>query len=191
MQIPRPTAIRPAITSLIVSCAATCLFAQSGADAFLPSPVRSISTVAANGDVNPHGVAFINDNFQASTGLLQQGDILVSNFNNFNNTQGTGTTIIRIPTSGVPSTFFQGTAPLGLSTGLGAGFILVTNVPTNNVPLSLAGNRVPFLSSIIKASLFSPSVERASTVPGMLPTLTTAIAQSLSLPTLSTAPSAG
>jgi hypothetical protein len=137
MQIPRSSVIRPAITSLIVLCAASGLFAQSGADAFLPSPVRSVSTVSTNGDVNPYGVAFIDDNFQTGTGPLQHGDILVSNFNNFNNIQGTGTTIIRIPATGVPSTFFQGTAPLGLSTGLGTlryGFILVTNVPTNNVP---------------------------------------------------------
>src|SRR5580704_16566867 len=32
-------------------------------DAFLPSPVRSVSTVPGNGDVNPYGVAFVEDNF--------------------------------------------------------------------------------------------------------------------------------
>src|ERR1700739_1010553 len=51
-------------------------------DAFLPSPVRSVSTIPANGDVNPYGVAFVPDNFQSGTGPLKHGDILVSNFNN-------------------------------------------------------------------------------------------------------------
>jgi hypothetical protein len=129
------SAVRPTITSLIVLSAATCLFAQSGRDAFLPSPVRSASTVPTNGDVNPYGVAFIQNNFQTGSGPLQHGDILVSNFNNKNNLQGTGTTIIRIPASGTPSTFFQGTAPLGLSTGLGTlqyGLIVVANLPTTD-----------------------------------------------------------
>jgi hypothetical protein len=129
------SAVRPAITSLIVLSAATCLFAQSGRDAFLPSPVRSASTVPTNGDVNPYGVAFIQNNFQTGSGPLQHGDILVSNFNNKNNLQGTGTTIIRVPASGTPTTFFQGTAPLGLSTGLGTlqyGFVVVANLPTSD-----------------------------------------------------------
>jgi len=102
-------------------------------DSFLPSPVRSVSTVPTNGDVNPYGVAFIQNNFLAGNGPLQHGDILVSNFNNKNNLQGTGTTIVRIPAAGAPSLFFQGTAPLGLSTGLGTlqyGFVLVANLPT-------------------------------------------------------------
>lgn len=130
------SAVRPAITSLIVLTAATCLFAQSAqfrGDPFLPSPVRSASTVPTTGDVNPYGVAFIHDNFQTGAGPLQHGDILVSNFNNALNLQGTGTTIMRVPASGAPSAFFQGTRPLGLSTGLGTlqyGFILVTNLPT-------------------------------------------------------------
>jgi hypothetical protein len=51
-------------------------------DAFLPSPVRSVSTIPANGDVNPYGVAFVPDNFQTGSGPLKHGDILVSNFNN-------------------------------------------------------------------------------------------------------------
>ncbi|MFC5865218.1 hypothetical protein ACFPT7_23130 [Acidicapsa dinghuensis] len=101
---------------------------------FLPSPVRSVSTVPSNGDVNPYGVAFISRSFLSGAGPLRSGDILVSNFNNHNNLQGTGTTIVRIPASGsAPSVFFQGTAPLGLSTGLATlqyGLVLVCNLPT-------------------------------------------------------------
>ncbi|HEY6448565.1 MAG TPA: hypothetical protein VIY53_19075 [Acidobacteriaceae bacterium] len=131
------SAVCPAIASLFVLSAATSLFAQSRGDAFLPSPARSASTISPNGDVNPYGVAFVRDNFQTGAGPLQHGDILVSNFNNAENLQGTGSTIMRIPASGAPSVFFRctsmSTTPLGLSTGLGTlqyGFVLVTNLPT-------------------------------------------------------------
>jgi hypothetical protein len=102
-------------------------------DAFLPSPVRSVSTVPTNGDVNPYGVAFVPDSFNTGAGPLKHGDILVSNFNNAKNLQGTGTTIVRISSSGPATTFFAGKAPLGLSTALGtlrAGFVVVGNSPT-------------------------------------------------------------
>jgi hypothetical protein len=130
--------IRKTIVALTLTAATTGLsLAQhhdrDADDAFLPSPVRTASTVPSNGDVNPYGVAFIKDNFQTGSGRLQHGDVLVSNFNNSKNLQGTGTTIVRIPKSGSPTTFFQGTAPLGLSTGLGTlqyGFVLVANLPT-------------------------------------------------------------
>jgi hypothetical protein len=99
---------------------------------FLPSPFRSVSTVPANGDVNPYGVAFVPPHF-ASAGTINPGDILVSNFNNNQNLQGTGTTIVRIPPTGAPTLFFQGQAPLGLSTALNIlqrGFVLVGNFPS-------------------------------------------------------------
>ncbi|HWZ50396.1 MAG TPA: hypothetical protein VNW54_02920 [Granulicella sp.] len=112
-------------------------------DAFLPSPVRTVSTVPANGDVNPYGVAFVPDDFQAGSGPLKPGDILVSNFNNKQNLQGTGTTIVQIPKkTGSLTTFFPGTAPLGLSTALGIlrhGFIVVGNAPTSDGSAATAG----------------------------------------------------
>lgn len=103
--------------------------------AFLPSPVRSVSTVPANGDVNPYGVAFVPDKFEAGAGPLKRGDILVSNFNNSKNLQGTGTTIVRIAKSGPATTIFQGAAGLGLSTALGVlreGLIVVGDAPTTD-----------------------------------------------------------
>jgi hypothetical protein len=111
-------------------------------DAFLPSPVRSVSTIPANGDVNPYGVAFVPDNFQTGSGPLKHGDILVSNYNNSSNLQGTGTTIVRISKSGPATTFFQGKGPLGLSTALGTlqyGFIVVGNAPTEKGTSATAG----------------------------------------------------
>ena len=105
----------------------------------LPFPTQTVSTIPSNGDVNPYGVAFVPEGFPAA-GKLNPGDLLVSNFNNFNNIQGTGTTIIDVSASGQTSLFFQGTAPLGLSTGLAvlkSGFVLVANCPTNNqVPVA-------------------------------------------------------
>jgi hypothetical protein len=102
----------------------------------LPFPTQTVSTIPSNGDVNPYGVAFVPEGFSAQ-GKLNPGDLLVSNFNDANNIQGTGTTIIDVSSSGQTSLFFQGTAPLGLSTGLAvlkSGFVLVANCPTNNAP---------------------------------------------------------
>ncbi len=68
--------------------------------AFLPAQVWNISTVPSNGDVNPYGVAFVDDDFPVGTGPLQHGDILISNFNKSSNLQGTGTTIVDISKAG-------------------------------------------------------------------------------------------
>jgi hypothetical protein len=136
-------------------------------DAFLPSPVRSVSTIPTNGDVNPYGVAFIPNNFQTGSGPLKHGDILVSNFNNSMNLQGTGTTIVRISKSGSPTTFFQGTAPLGLSTALGTlqvGLVVVGNAPTADGSSGTAGpgsllvinNQGKLIQTITNAAIQSP-----------------------------------
>lgn len=122
------------IAAMLLSLAPGICLAQwfGASDAFLPSPVVTVSTVPMNGDVNPYGVAFVPKNFQTGSGPLQHGDILVSNFNDSANIQGTGTTIVSISPSGSQTVFFQGTAPLGLSTALGTlqkGFVVVGNSP--------------------------------------------------------------
>jgi DNA-binding beta-propeller fold protein YncE len=92
------------------------------------------NTVPENGDVNPYGVAFVPDGFPHG-GPLHAGDVLVSNFNNSTNAQGTGTTIVSIHPNGSQTLFFAGSPGLGLSTALGvlrAGFVLVGNVPTTD-----------------------------------------------------------
>lgn len=94
-------------------------------------PTVKASTVPANGDVNPYGVAFVPTGF-AGGGQLEAGDVLVSNFNNSANLQGTGTTIVRVTETGHHSTFFAGNG-MGLTTALGVlkrGFVVVGNVPT-------------------------------------------------------------
>ena len=74
--------------------AASILLAQS-------SIATVASTVPANGDLNPYGVAVV----PASTGNLVKGHILVSNFNNSSNLQGTGTTIVDIAPNGAVKLF--------------------------------------------------------------------------------------
>jgi hypothetical protein len=99
------------------------------------------STVPASGDVNPYGVALA----PVSTGKLVAGDVLVSNFNNGANKQGTGTTIVEIsPRGGHPRLFaslnprrLPGACPggVGLTTALAAlrsGWVIVGSLPTKN-----------------------------------------------------------
>ena len=97
------------------------------------TPNLIASTVPENGDVNPYGVAFVPAGIAAG-GKLHAGSILVSNFNDSNNLQGTGTTIVEIAPDGQQTLFFQG-RNLGLTTALGVleeGYVLVGNVPTTN-----------------------------------------------------------
>src|SRR5437764_14375263 len=61
------------------------------------------STVPANGDVNPYGVAVV----PTSTGSLVKGDVRVSNFNHSANQQSSGTTIVQISPCGKHSRFAQ------------------------------------------------------------------------------------
>jgi hypothetical protein len=81
------------------------------------------STVPANGDVNPYGLVRVDH----SVGKLVRGNLLVSNFNNGSNLQGTGTTVVQITPEGAVSQFAQinadslpGACPggVGLSTAL-------------------------------------------------------------------------
>jgi hypothetical protein len=91
------------------------------------------STVPGNGNQNPYGLAFVPANFPTG-GVLQPGDLLIANFNNADNDQGTGTTITRIDSLGHNSTFFTSALP-GLDAALGilqAGFAVVGNVPSVN-----------------------------------------------------------
>jgi hypothetical protein len=114
--------------------------------AFLPRLINS-TTVPANGDVNPYGVAFVPREFPAG-GTIAAGDVLVSNFNNSANLQGTGTTIVAfdprgdLAPPGSATTFFA--SPLaGLSTALGvlrAGLVIVGNVPTTDGTVATIGS---------------------------------------------------
>ncbi len=97
-------------------------------------------TAPSNGDINPYGVAVVS----RSVGDLVKGDILVSNFNNSANLQGTGTTIDEISPSGTLRLFAQitpgdlpGQCPggVGLTTALvvlHSGWVIVGSLPTSD-----------------------------------------------------------
>ena len=96
------------------------------------------STVPAKGDVNPYGLAVV----PATAGRLTAGDILVSNFNDKANVQGTGTTIVQVSPGGQTSLFADvATLPagmacpggVGLTTALGilpGGWVVAGSLPT-------------------------------------------------------------
>jgi hypothetical protein len=139
----RSRRIKRPINAFVFVAAAVSTFSTAAPAAppiipFLPSP-QNVSTVPPNGDVNPYGVAFVPDGFNNGGGPLQPGDILVSNFNNSSNQQGTGTTIVRISVNGSFSTFFTtpnatlGGPGTGLSTALAIlkkGFVIVGSIPS-------------------------------------------------------------
>jgi hypothetical protein len=97
------------------------------------------STVPGNGDLNPYGVAVV----PASSGRLVAGDVLVSNFNDRRNIQGTGTTIVEISPNGRSQLFAQlaqlpagESCPggVGLTVALGVlsgGWVIAGSLPTN------------------------------------------------------------
>ncbi|HEX4254867.1 MAG TPA: hypothetical protein VH089_07255 [Streptosporangiaceae bacterium] len=92
------------------------------------------STIPANGDVNPYGVAVV----PRRDGRLTAGDVLVSNFNNAANQQGRGTTIVEISPRGKQRLFAQIPGSIvpggvGLTTALVAlrsGWVIVGSLPT-------------------------------------------------------------
>ena len=98
------------------------------------------STVPQNGDVNPYGIVVV----PSSIGKLKAGDLLVSNFNDKANNQGTGTTIVQIANGGKPGLFARisskglpGQCPggVGLTTALSVlpgGYVVVGSLPTTN-----------------------------------------------------------
>jgi hypothetical protein len=98
------------------------------------------STVPSNGDENPYGIVTV----PTSVGSLMRGALLVSNFNNSENLQGTGTTIVQITPAGTRSQFAQinpatlpGPCPggVGLTTALAIlphGYVVVGSLPTSN-----------------------------------------------------------
>jgi hypothetical protein len=120
------------------------------------------STAPTNGDQNPYGVAFVPDNIpvtgtQGVTTICNPGDMLISNFNNAQNAAGTGnlqglgTTITRIQSTGITSTFFQTPAAMaqlpghpgqGLTNALVVlqnGMVIAGSLPTTDGTFATVG----------------------------------------------------
>jgi hypothetical protein len=113
----------------------------AGDDRPLPHGVSVVaSTVPGNGDVNPYGLTVE----PVTSGNLTVGHLLVSNFNNSQNLQGTGTTIVDIAPNGTVTQFAQidpsnlpGPCPggVGLTTALNVlenGWVIVGSLPTTD-----------------------------------------------------------
>jgi hypothetical protein len=106
------------------------------------------STVPANGDVNPYGMAQVKQ----TVGNLRAGHILVSNFNDSGNFQGTGTTIVDVAPDGTVSLFaaidataLANSCPggVGLTTALVVlkeGWVIVGSLPTANQGTTFTGS---------------------------------------------------
>jgi hypothetical protein len=128
---------------------------QSAASTLAPKPGTFLydkttvttlaSTTPANGDVNPYAVLTVT----RAVGSLAAGDILVDNFNNKTNNQGTGTTIVDVhPDKSV--TVFADIPPnlagcpggVGLTTAmvqLSTGWVLVGSLPTSDGKIATSG----------------------------------------------------
>ena len=126
-----------AVSFLVAACGVSSYAQHSNG---LTNVTVVASTVPANGDVNPYGIARVPQ----SKGSLVEGNILVSNFNSSANLQGTGTTIVQITPDGVVSLFAQinannlpGSCPggVGLTTALSvlrSGWLIVGSLPTTD-----------------------------------------------------------
>jgi hypothetical protein len=140
-------AITAAAVAAVIVVAGLATMGAAAAQASPPSFIGQFShlkniasTVPANGDQNPYGVAVV----QRSEGKLYRGDVLVSNFNNINNFQGTGSTIVEVSPSGQQTVFAQitpsdltGPCPggVGLTTALTIlqnGWVVVGSTPSTN-----------------------------------------------------------
>jgi DNA-binding beta-propeller fold protein YncE len=97
------------------------------------------STVPDNGDLNPYAIVVA----PVSAGAVQKGDILIGNFNNQSNLQGTGTTVVRFDPATKKTTVFaklpQDLAGcpggVGLSTAmtmLTSGWVIVGSTPSTD-----------------------------------------------------------
>jgi len=129
-----------ACVASLVTASALCAQAQGNQPSSSKSIAVVASTVPTNGDVNPYGIAVV----PKTSGALLKGNILVSNFNNSANLQGTGTTIVQISPSGTTSLFahidassLPGPCPggIGLTTALvvlRSGWVIVGSLPTTD-----------------------------------------------------------
>ena len=129
----------------VAAMLATAAFANSArADAqglleTIHKHITRTSTVTDNGDLNPYAVVVAS----ASSGKIQQGDVLVDNFNNLSNLQGTGTTIVDYnPTTRkaftfakLPQNLAQCPGGVGLTTAmtmLKSGWVIVGSTPSKD-----------------------------------------------------------
>lgn len=102
-------------------------------------------TTPANGDENPYAIWPVT----LTVGSVSAGDVLVDNFNNSSNNQGTGTTIVDVHPDGtlsvfasLPKTVSGCPGGVGLTTAmvqLQTGWVIVGSLPSSNGQYTTAG----------------------------------------------------
>ncbi|HXY96663.1 MAG TPA: hypothetical protein VEH00_06775 [Steroidobacteraceae bacterium] len=138
----RTSPVAACLAPLILAATLAALPALAAAQGAVLPPLKTnsviASTIPGNGDVNPYGVVQV----KRSTGRLVAGNILVSNFNDSSNLQGTGTTIVQVAPDGTLTLFaginaadLPGPCPggVGLTTALAvleSGWVIVGSLPT-------------------------------------------------------------
>ena len=126
--------------------AATVLKPASGSFLAGKSTVTVLgSTTPANGDENPYAIWPVTQ----TVGAVKAGDVLVDNFNNSSNYQGTGTTIVDVHPDGTTTVFANLTGAkngcpggVGLTTAmvqLKTGWVIVGSLPSTNGVTTTAG----------------------------------------------------
>ena len=128
---------------------------QSAASTLAPAPGAFLygkttvtmlaSTTPPNGDVNPYAVLPV----ARTGGSLTTGDVLVDNFNNKTNNQGTGTSIVDIHPdksvtvfADIPANLAGCPGGVGLTTAmvqLSTGWVLVGSLPTSDGKIATSG----------------------------------------------------
>ena len=117
---------------------------------FLESIHRHVtltSTVTENGDLNPYAVVVA----PVSAGKVMKDDVLVDNFNNISNLQGTGTTIVGFRPSTqqsylfarLPQNLSQCPGGIGLTTAmtmLKTGWVIVGSTPSKDGTTATKGD---------------------------------------------------
>ena len=103
------------------------------------------STTPLNGDVNPYAIWPVTE----TVGSVTAGDVLVDNFNNKSNNQGTGTTIVDVHPNGqvgvfasLPGTVSGCPGGVGLTTAmvqLKTGWVIVGSLPSTDGKIGTSG----------------------------------------------------
>jgi len=138
------------LSGVYAAHAATAPNTTEDAKGFLEKPRHHVmlsSTIPENGDQNPYALIVA----QVSTGTIQAGDVLMDNFNDSSNLQGTGASVVDYnPTTKKLTTFAQIPKKLegcpggvGLSTAmtlLKSGWLIVGSTPSTNGTTATKGD---------------------------------------------------
>jgi hypothetical protein len=143
---------RAVFTARAVSCVAVLILGVGAAraESFLAGLHRHptlATTVTDNGDLNPYAVVVA----PVSSGKIQKDDVLVDNFNNSSNLQGTGGTIIDYNPSTrsttlfakLPQNFSKCPGGIGLTTAmtmLSSGWVIVGSTPSTDGTTATKGS---------------------------------------------------